>query len=120
MSAYGHGKPLRVAPRDIGLWRYGEGANVGKCDICICTLCTGRHCWMRTKKRHCDWCYKTLNHPVIICDYWERKPYKKYKVKRKYVREDFIVDSLKFLMAELTGLKESFVKESEERESGDL
>lgn len=106
MSAYGHGKPLRVSPKDRGIWRYGEGALVGKCDFCICTNCTGKNCWMKSKTRHCEFCWSADAEPVIVCDGWDRKPHKVFKVKKRYGRQDYIVDTLAALQKSVVAITE--------------
>lgn len=106
MSAYGRGKPLRVAPHDYGRWRYGEGASVSLCDSCICKLCTGRQCWIKGYMNHCLDCIEHRLMPVIVCDRYERKPYVMYKVRRRFNRHDYIVETLAALNESVSAIKE--------------
>ncbi len=106
MSAHGRGKPLRVAPHDYGRWRYGEGASISLCDSCICKLCTGKNCWIKGSLNHCLNCIDHHLMPVIVCDKFERKPYVMFKVRRRFNRQDYIVETLAALHESVSAIKE--------------
>ena len=102
MSKYNSQKPLRMPPSEYGKWRHGEGANISTCHYCICEVCTGRRCRHKRKLTHCLRCVTDNDKmPVIVCDDFERKSFKRFRVVRRYKPYQQLLDILQSMDSRL-------------------